>query len=52
MSAINDESDKNGDMLLMCKDVPVYNTTNWEVLNESLLPGAMLRRTLGCLTMP
>jgi len=33
-------------MLLMCKDVPVFNITQGEVLNERLLPGAILRGTL------
>ena len=32
--------------LLMCKDVPVYDITNGKVLEESLLPGCMLRGTM------
>ena len=34
------------DVYLMCKDVSVYNITQNIVLNESLLPGCMLRGTM------
>ena len=47
MSAFNEKIGVNGDMLLMCKDTPVYNITMGSVLDERLLPGAMLRGTLG-----
>ncbi len=30
-------------MLLMCKDIPVYNIETEEVINESLLPGLMMQ---------
>ena len=33
--------------LLMCKDVAVYDVSASEVLNEDLLPGAMMRGTMG-----
>jgi hypothetical protein len=33
-------------LILMCKDIPVYNITTGEVLSAELLPGAMLRGTL------
>lgn len=34
------------DILLMCKDTPVYNITKERVINRKLLPGAMLRNTM------
>lgn len=34
------------DLLLMCKDIPVYNITSEKILNKTLLPGAMLRGTM------
>ena len=34
------------DMLLMCKDTPVFNIASGKILNEKLLPGAMLKGTL------
>ena len=34
------------DMLLMCKDTPVYSISSGKILSEKLLPGAMLRGTL------
>ena len=40
------ESGESGDLILMCKDVAVYNITKDEVLNSDLLPGAMQRGTL------
>ena len=46
MSDFVDKVYKNSDMLLMCKDVPVYNITKGETLNKELMPGAMLRGTL------
>ena len=46
MSAFVDKTDNNSDLLLMCKDVPVYDITKGEVINDVLLPGAMLRGTL------
>ena len=33
--------------MLMCKDAPIYNISKGDALNEPLLPGAMLRGTLG-----
>ena len=42
-----DGIDTVSDALLMCKDLSVYNITKGEVLNKDLLPGAMLRETLG-----
>ena len=46
MSVIGDKTDNNSDVLLMCKDTPVYNITKGEALNDDLMPGAMLRKTL------
>lgn len=34
------------DLLLMCKDNPVYNITQNKAINEKLLPGAIARNTL------
>ena len=36
----------DGEVLLMCKDVPVYNITKDKILDRNLLPGAMLRQTM------
>ena len=37
---------QHDDVLLMCKDTPVYNISNGAVLNEPLLPGAIRHGTL------
>jgi len=34
------------DLLLMCKDTPVYNISTGRILNKKLLPGAILKGTL------
>ena len=46
MSVIVEKPCENSDILLMCKDTSVYNITKGKVLDEKLLPGAMLRGTL------
>lgn len=37
---------QNEEILLMCKDVPVFNISRDKVLNESLVPGSILRGTM------
>ena len=34
------------DLLLMCKDTPVFNISSGKIMNEKLLPGAILKGTL------
>jgi excisionase family DNA binding protein len=38
--------DTDNTQLLMCKDIAVYDVTNSVVLNDGLLPGGILRKTL------
>jgi hypothetical protein len=50
-AVFNDVSTENGtdrhdDVLLMCKDTPVFNVSKDCVLNDALLPGAIKRGTL------
>ena len=45
-TAKNTKKISKTDILLMCKDVSVYNVTSDITLHEKLLPGAMLRKTL------
>jgi putative resolvase len=42
----NQAFDPETDTLLMCRDIPVYNIASGKILNEKLLPGAMLKKTL------
>ena len=37
---------KDNSIILMCKDIEVYNTSKKEVLSKELLPGCMKRKTM------
>jgi len=39
-------SSLDSSMLLMCKDVEVYNISKNKIINKDLLPGCMLRKTM------
>lgn len=37
---------ENNPLLLMCKDNPVYDISNQQIIDEKLVPGAILRETM------
>ena len=45
-TSAENSANQHDDVLLMCKDTPVYNISNNAVLNEQLLPGAIRHGTL------
>jgi len=43
---LTQKTEKTDNYLLMCKDIEVYDIENSQVLNESLLPGCILNKTM------